>query len=232
MVARLWELYFNQSAKLARRMSLIGVGPVWRRDELPWLDKFESAYAAIRDEIVAYLASGRCMPDKEDLDPGRTSQYGTDRWEILHLMVYGEMMPSVADSFPRTMEIAKQVPGVCSVMFSRLPPERRHIPAHRDAENGSLRMHFALVVPPGKCFIRVADQLAHWREGEAFVIDAAFEHEVTKEADRERIILIVDFYRPVPRWVALLTHRLYARHGGKIAKRVLRNSYQRLLRQL
>ncbi|WP_313918918.1 aspartyl/asparaginyl beta-hydroxylase domain-containing protein [Tahibacter sp.] len=233
VTTRLWQNYFRHVDPLLKRFSLIGRGPLWRSEALPWLAQLEAAHEQVNAEFRRYVQSGMSMPDKEDLDPGRTSRYGTDRWELLHLLVYGERMPDVAEHFPETVKLAESiVPGMCSIMFSRLPPERHQIPRHRDAENGTLRIHLGLVVPEhGACFINVGDATAHWRVGEAFVMDATYEHEVTKEANAERIVLIVDFYRPVPGWVAWLTHRLYRRHGGKIAKRVLRASYAKRAQQ-
>lgn len=228
---RLWDWYFVGLSSLAERLSPIGAGPVWRSSALPWLKTLEARAPEIRAEIEAYLAAGKLMPDKEDLDPGRTSQYGTDRWEILHLMTYGERFDEIAAHFPVTMAAVEAVPNLSGIMFSRLPPERKDIPPHRDAKNGTLRMHLGLKVPAGACYIKVADTIVHWREGEAFALDASYEHSVRKDADEERILLIVDFVRPVPEWLAQLSYGQYSKQCGIYARKQLRGSYTRLLEE-
>jgi aspartate beta-hydroxylase len=43
--------------------------------------------------------------------------------------------------------------------------------------------------------MRVADQFVSWTEGEMFVFDDSFDHEVWNESE-ERLILIVDLWHP------------------------------------
>src|ERR1700734_2998966 len=123
-----------------RRFSLIGRGPLWHSQELPWLVDLENQHKAILRELERYAASGNVFIDKGELSPGLALQYGTARWEFLHLMVYRKRIDVVAKHFPRTLEATKCVPGLCGLMFSRLPPERSEIPSHRDDENGTLRL--------------------------------------------------------------------------------------------
>lgn len=227
MISWLWNTYFGGVSALAERLTPIGPGPVWTPEELPWLKILEQDSRAIRSEVDAYLARAE-MPDKEDLDPGRTAQYGRERWQLLHLITYGEVFESNARHFPITMAALRRVPGLAGAMFSRLPPERHDIPAHSDAKNGTLRAHLGLKVPPGACFIGVADHIMHWREGEAFALDASYRHFVRKDAEEERILLIVDFIRPVPAWLERMSYDMYVRQGGARARRHLRESYRRL----
>jgi beta-hydroxylase len=43
----------------------------------------------------------------------------------------------------------------------------------------------------------VADRAYAWREGEIFVFDDTFEHEVWNDTDEERVVLLFDFDRPM-----------------------------------
>lgn len=205
--------YFSVMHFVVRHLSPVGLGPVWGHDSFPWLAHVEARHAEIVAEMQAYLASGRTMLDKEELLPGQTSQFGAERWEMLHLMSYGERLEHLIAHFPATMAAVAAVPHACSVMFSRLPPERRTIPRHRDAKSGTLRLHLGLQVPTsGACYIGVGDQTAHWQEGRAFVIDASAPHHVLKEAHEQRVILIVDFVRPMANWLRWLSYRQFIKH--------------------
>ncbi len=60
-------------------------------------------------------------------------------------------------------------------------------------------IQLALNVPPpkrdSKSGMRIADKFVTWKEGEMFVFDDSFDHEVWNESE-ERIVLIVDFWHP------------------------------------
>ena len=43
--------------------------------------------------------------------------------------------------------------------------------------------------------LRVADKFVTWNEGEMFVFDDSFDHEVWNESE-ERVVLIVDLWHP------------------------------------
>jgi beta-hydroxylase len=83
-------------------------------------------------------------------------------------------------------------------MFSILSPGK-HIPPHRGAYNGLLRYHLGLKVPEPheKCRIRIANQTTVWREGQSLVFDDTFNHEVWNDTDGVRVVLFVDFLRPM-----------------------------------
>ena len=82
--------------------------------------------------------------------------------------------------------------------FSILAPGY-HIPAHRGVSKGIIRGHLGLMVPADreKCRMRVGEAICVWREGEVFVFDDTFEHEVWNDTGEERVILLFDFDRPM-----------------------------------
>jgi hypothetical protein len=80
------------------------------------------------------------------------------------------------------------------------------ISPHTGLHNSRWRAHIGLKLP-GKhaAQLRVGDTIFTWREGEAFVFDDSFEHEVTwnppvetidLSAEEARLVLIVDFQHP------------------------------------
>ncbi|MEM0944892.1 MAG: aspartyl/asparaginyl beta-hydroxylase domain-containing protein, partial [Pseudomonadota bacterium] len=61
-----------------------------------------------------------------------------------------------------------------------------------------------------KCRIRVGDQIKHWMPGELVVLDDTYEHEVWNDTDEERVVLLLDFDRPM-RWSGRILNKIFLR---------------------
>jgi ornithine lipid ester-linked acyl 2-hydroxylase len=99
---------------------------------------------------------------------------------------------------PRTTELIGKIPGVVSAFFFSILDPGKSIPAHRGPYLRYLRYHLALRVPknnPPK--MRVKDEFYLWEEGKSIVFDDSLEHEVYNKSDETRVVLIVDFLRPM-----------------------------------
>ena len=83
-------------------------------------------------------------------------------------------------------------------MFSILEPGK-HLPPHRGPYNGVLRLHLGLIVPEPReqLGIRVDNEIYRWREGEAVIFDDAYEHEAWNGTPHTRVVLFVDFRKPL-----------------------------------
>jgi beta-hydroxylase len=83
-------------------------------------------------------------------------------------------------------------------MFSIMEPGT-HLPAHTGPYNGVLRLHLGLIMPEprDKRAIRVMDQTYYWTEGEVVIFDDCFEHEAWNHTEAVRVVLFVDFVRPL-----------------------------------
>ena len=90
------------------------------------------------------------------------------------------------------------MPGLRTAFFSILA-HGKHIPPHRGAYNGVLRLHLGLKVPHSvsACRIRIANEVHHWHEGEVLVFDDSFQHEAWNDSNESRVVLFVDFARPL-----------------------------------
>jgi aspartyl/asparaginyl beta-hydroxylase (cupin superfamily) len=184
-----------------------GLAPAsfFERAGFPWLDQFEAATDAIRDEFLAVL----------DAEQGFTPYitYGSDqplnqwaelnnspRWSAFHLIEAGRVNPGNAHQCPRTMEalaLAPQPdqPGRTPVaMFSLLKPKTR-IPPHCGVSNARLVAHLPLIVPPG-CGFRVGNDTREWVPGKAWVFDDTVEHEAWNDSAQLRVILMFDIWHP------------------------------------
>jgi beta-hydroxylase len=66
------------------------------------------------------------------------------------------------------------------------------------------------------CRIRVDSEVAHWEEGRSVVFDDTYLHEVWNDTDEERVVLFVDFARPLSFPVSVLNNAviwLFGRSG-------------------
>jgi aspartate beta-hydroxylase/beta-hydroxylase len=132
---------------------------------------------------------------------------------------------------PRTTALVRQVPGVIQAFFSILDPGKS-IPAHCGPWLGYLRYHIGLRVPANNPpSIRVKDQIHTWEEGRSVVFDDSWEHEVYNKSDGIRVVLIVDFLRPMPlpvhalNWTLVHTLGRHTEEGRQAREQIERHSW-------
>ena len=120
---------------------------------------------------------------------------------------------------PKTVALLEGIPGLFEAFFSILEGGKS-IPPHEGPYRGYLRYHLGLIVPAkNPPSIRLKDQVYTWKEGESVVFDDSWEHEVYNQCDEDRVVLIVDFRRPMPqpfaavnRLVQRIMKAVYGRH--------------------
>jgi aspartyl/asparaginyl beta-hydroxylase (cupin superfamily) len=175
------------------------------RADFPWLDAVEAATDDIRAELQAVLQDDAALT-------------------AFHLWQNGELNEANAARCPRTMAALANAPlarisgRAPSVLFSQLQPGAR-IPPRNGLINTRLIVHLPLIVP-GKCRLRVGNEVREWQEGRAWVFDDSINHEAWNDSDRARVILLFDIARPEltedeNRWVALLCEGIDAFTGQK-----------------
>ena len=83
---------------------------------------------------------------------------------------------------------------------------------HRGPYNGVLRYHLGLRIPASDdtCAIRVDGIQRSWSEGQALVFDDTYDHEAWNRTPHWRIVLFVDFLRPLPLVPRLLNNAMMA----------------------
>ncbi|MGJ7580389.1 aspartyl/asparaginyl beta-hydroxylase domain-containing protein [Variovorax sp. RHLX14] len=91
------------------------------------------------------------------------------------------------------------ISGVSTAFFFILA-SGKVLPAHCVPCEGVLRYHFGLRIPVSdkSCDIRVLYETRTLSEGKALVFDNTFQHEVWNRTSEWRIVLFVDFLRPLP----------------------------------
>ncbi|GAB5410697.1 MAG: aspartyl/asparaginyl beta-hydroxylase domain-containing protein [Balneolaceae bacterium] len=169
------------------------------KETRPELLVFEKNFETVKHEHQN-VEKLNAIPAYEDLDK---FQYDADepqtKWKVFVLNMMGEFDEVAEKLCPEICNMIRQVPDVFQAMFSVLEPGRS-IPAHKGPYKGYLRYHIGVKIPkvnPPK--IRIENTYHTWEEGKGVIFDDSWDHEVINNATEERVVLIVDILRPLPR---------------------------------
>jgi len=183
---------------LVARVSIHGDPHVYETKTFPWTAEVEAEWRKIRAELDAVMVYRDQMPSFQDIIKEVAAIQTDNDWKTFFLAGVGMDCGENARRCPETMRLLGRIPGVKTAFFSILSP-RKHIPAHRGAYNGVLRFHLGLLVPEPRerVRIRIANDICHWSEGKALIFDDTYNHEVWNDTDGFRVVLFVDFTRPL-----------------------------------
>ncbi len=177
--------------------SACGYGEFFAPDDFPFVATLEHNWSLIRGEVARLMMRKDLAAFIEtSADPLTVA---LDRgWRTAPLLTYGFRSEHLIAQCPETWRLLQGVPGLVSAMFSLLEPGR-FLPPHRGPYNGLLRLHLGLIVPddPQKVGIRVVDKIAPWEEGKALIFDDTLEHEAWNDTSQTRVVLLLDFARPL-----------------------------------
>jgi aspartyl/asparaginyl beta-hydroxylase (cupin superfamily) len=181
------------------RFSLVGNRPFFDSDQFPWTESLEAGWQEIQQELWEVLSHEEEIPNFQDVSPTQAALTQGEQWKTYFFYGYGYKVEKNCAECPRTAALIEQIPGFKTAFFSILSPHK-HIPAHRGPYKGVLRYHLGLIVPEPKaqCRIRVDKEFANWEEGRSIIFDDCFEHEVWNDTEGRRVVLFVDFVRPLP----------------------------------
>ena len=190
--------FINWAEGINELHSVHGNPPVYDNSEFPWVKEVEDEWLTIRSELEDVMKFRTELPNFHDIMQGVDAITTDNNWKTYFLAGYGIESKENCKRCPETARILKKIPGMKTAFFSILSPNK-HIPAHKGPFNGVLRYHLGLIVPQPKekCRIRVDDQILVWDEGESIIFDDTFEHEVWNDTDGFRVVLFVDFVRPI-----------------------------------
>jgi beta-hydroxylase len=197
----------KQAKQLNRRCAVHGDRPVFDNSDFPWVAKLEAAAPDIRRELDAVLTRKDELAAFHEVISDTATITRDQRWKTFAFTAYGLRSERNIAQCPRTWAAVQAIPGLRSALFSILEPGK-HIPAHKGPYNGVLRAHLGLVIPKerSRVTIRVDDQHLQWEEGKVMIFDDSFEHEVWNDTDETRVVLFIDFDKPL-RFPAGLVHR-------------------------
>ena len=185
-----------------------GLAPIgfFDRALFPWLDRFEAATDAIRDEFLAVLAAEEGFTPyisyANDVPLNQFAELNNSpRWSAFHLHIMGERCDENAAKCPLTMQLLDGAPQpdqpgrTPAAMFSLLKPRTR-IPPHTGGSNVRLVVHVPLIIPE-ECGFRVGNETRQWVPGQAWVFDDTIDNEAWNMSDKLRVILMFDVWNPL-----------------------------------
>lgn len=179
-------------------LSLHGDPGIYDPADFDWSAGLEAEWRTVRAELDAVMQRREQMPNFQEILSPVGAITADDRWKTFWLVGMGMDCSANAARCPETMRLLATIPDVQNAFFSILSPGK-HIPAHRGAYNGILRYHLGLIVPEPRerCRIRIGETIYAWRAGESLIFDDSFNHEVWNDTDGWRVVLFVDFARPL-----------------------------------
>jgi aspartyl/asparaginyl beta-hydroxylase (cupin superfamily) len=180
------------------RSSTVGDTPFFEVETFPWAQNLEANWEKIRTELDAVLEDQADLPNFQDISVDQATMTTDDRWKTYFLYGYGFKSEANCERCPESAKLCQQIPGMKTAMFSILAPGK-HLPAHKGPYKGVMRYHLGLLIPEPatECAIRVEHETRHWAEGKSMIFDDTYEHEAWNHTDKTRVVLFVDFVRPL-----------------------------------
>lgn len=191
--------------RLIASSSLVSNAPVLDMRDFAWTATLRANWRAIRDEAIEVALCGAAAPSLAAISPDHRAIAEVEKWRSFFLWGYSFPIEENLERCPKTAAIVAQIPGLNSAFFSILAPGT-HIPPHRGVTKGLVTCHLGLIVPrDGDVRMRVGNRVVRWAEGETLVFDDTYDHEVWNETSGTRVVLLIQFERPLRRpgkWIA------------------------------
>ncbi|MGE0385736.1 MAG: aspartyl/asparaginyl beta-hydroxylase domain-containing protein [Gammaproteobacteria bacterium] len=184
--------------RFVARYSLVGNPPVFDNARFPWSAELLANWEAIRDEAQAVLRHRAEIPALRAVSPDHDRIAIDDKWQSYFIWGYGYKAGENAARCPVTTRIVERIPGLISAFFSIHAPGT-HIPRHYGVTKGMLTCHLALQVPRDfqRCRIEIDGREYPWTAGGCLIFDDTYWHEVRNDTPDDRVILLVQFERPL-----------------------------------
>jgi beta-hydroxylase len=212
LVRPLEKKSFPFMENLVKKKSKVGDHTFFDKSLFPWVAGLEANWEDISKELEVVMGNTDAIPSFQDVSAEQKELTVDDKWKTFFFYFYGHKREENCRRCPRTIELLKTIPGMKTAFFSILSPNK-HIPAHRGPYNGVLRLHIGLRIPQNRmnCKIRVGNDFGYWEQGKALIFDDSYEHEVWNDTDETRVVLFVDFLRPLPQPADRL-NQFYIKH--------------------
>ncbi|MEP9358191.1 aspartyl/asparaginyl beta-hydroxylase domain-containing protein [Sphingomonas sp. KR3-1] len=179
------------------RFSLVSTDPVLDVRDFAWTEALRANWQAIRAEAIAAAFEPHLAPSLALISPDHRAIAPANKWRSFFLYGYGYLVQENLDRCPVTTRLVEAIPGLNSAFFSILAPGT-HIPAHRGVTKGLITCHLGLIVPrDGDARMRIDDRVLRWAEGETLVFDDTYDHEVWNDTSGTRVVLLIQFRRPL-----------------------------------
>lgn len=191
-----FQLIHRCAEKLISEFSRDGKRDFFPPESFPWAGALASEWKSIRAELDEVMKERERIPNVADVTRHEGNLAIGGQWKTFFFLASGYRAEANCQRCPQTARLLKNVPGLRTAMFSILAPGH-HLPAHRGYYNGLLRCHLGLLIPDPACRIRVGPEVRHWQEGQILIFDDTHFHEVWNDSGYHRVVLLLDFERPL-----------------------------------
>jgi beta-hydroxylase len=200
--------------KMITRFTHDGNRTFFETEPFLWVTHVEAGWKTVREELETLLVRYDEIPNFQDISKDQVILTEGAQWKAFFFYAYGHRAEQNCARCPATARLLESIPGMKTAMFSILAP-KKHIPEHRGPYKGVLRYHLALIIPEPKsnCRIRVGNDVRFWEEGKSLIFDDSHMHEAWNESDSYRVVLFVDFLRPMFFPLSLLNRVMVWRIG-------------------
>jgi beta-hydroxylase len=204
------------------RYSMVGDTPTYDPALFPWIGDIATETPEITAEMLAVCRYSHAIPAFRDFAPGHERIAGdSDDWRSFFFYGYGYPIIENLRRCPHTASTLQRVPGLVSAMFSIIAPGT-HIARHRGVSKAIMTIHIPLVVPKDAhaCRMQVGDRMVHWEVGTPVIIDDTWFHEVWNDTEEMRVVLLIQFRRPMRQPGRLVSDAIVAfvRHSSFIQR--------------
>lgn len=148
-----------------------------------------------------------------------------ENYEVIYLKFFN-IIEKNARLFPKLYEIIKNMDNALIIYFA-IMKGKTYLKPHRAFYNGVLRYHYPIVIHPNdKSFIQINGIKKYWKENEPFLFDDTYEHFVIKNNDYTRVILIIDFLRPLPNFLQKINKNILLNSPQVIETDIYKDTYE------
>lgn len=180
----------------------------------PWVGEVEACWPLIRQELDQLLKCIDLLPSMEEIQYRAQEITNDKRWKIFPLCAYGNKMEVNEKRFPHTTNALRKIPHLRAAMFSIIRA-KKSIPPHVGPYAGVLRYHLGVKVPANnQCGITIGEDTAYWEEGKSLIFDDSQLHHAWNNSDEDRVVLFVDFTRPLPTGYAEINENILTGYAG------------------
>ena len=192
---------------LFRKFSLLGNKVFFDNEDFPITKVLEDKYPIIKGEFEKMQDRLNDFAPFQEISPDQIYISNDDKWKMFFLKAGKVKFERNCQEFPETMKIIDSEKNFVSAYFSVIGPRKMLMP-HEGPWCGVLRIHLGLQIPTeGKgCTLVVNQQEYRWEEGKAVVFDDTYEHIAVNMTDKDRIVLFLDYMRPLPWPLNWLNH--------------------------
>jgi aspartyl/asparaginyl beta-hydroxylase (cupin superfamily) len=172
---------------------------IFPNKDFAWIEEIEKSYPEMLEEFNRFCRETNQIPDLGKISDEESRLVKPNQWKFIPLYMYGNKVDFICDKLPRTTAVVQGIPDLTTAFFSILTPHAK-ITEHRGAYKGYLRYHLGIRVPEPytSCGLQIKDQVFHWQNGKSVVFDDTFRHSAWNNTDQVRVVLWVDFIRPMP----------------------------------